>query len=115
MGSGSTEEHSRLVREALLFFGSRGFLIWIQNNGTARAYNNPNRIIKFGLKGLPDLVGVAPNGVSFFCEVKSGEAVLSKEQKLFREQVMVRGAYFLEYRTKDDAMNFLVKFFSEKM
>lgn len=112
MSIGSSEEHSKLVREALLFFSSKQFLVWVQNNGVARTLHT-GQVIRYGLNGLPDIIGVAPNGKAFFCEVKSGAAVLSKEQKLFKVQADKRGAYFLTYRNRTDSTQFLVKYFPE--
>lgn len=59
--------------------------------------------ISFGQVGQTDLTGVMrPNGRAVFIEIKTGTGRLSKQQKAFRDQMIVMGAIHIECRKLED-------------
>ena len=62
------------------------------------------RFIRFGVKGMADIVGILPPAGQFFCiEVKTGTGRLSSEQEYFLEAVGRAGGIALVARSVDDA------------
>jgi len=99
------EAHQKLVKAILKTFGcdSRIF-IWPNNTGTA--YRG-KALLKFGLKGSPDIIGMTRAGIFIGIEVKTGKAVLGKQQKVFREKSELFRAHYLVARCVDDVAVFL--------
>ena len=68
--------------------------VWPNNTGVGRDMSG-ERIIRFGLKGSPDIIGIY-KGLFLGIEVKTGNAKQSKDQKNFQRMVdMVGGLYVL--------------------
>lgn len=94
---------NQVQAEILLQVGSLPFVrLWRNNTGKARAMDNPNRIIQFGLPGSPDLLGFFDDGRFLGIEVKRPGGRQSKEQKAF-ETVLQRfnGIYILADNVAD--------------
>jgi len=51
-----------------------------------RAFDNPDRIIRAGVKGVPDLMVLGRNFYLFF-DAKTGNARFTKEQNNFKERL----------------------------
>lgn len=98
---GSTEEHQKLVDDLIFAFGSRPDVrCWIRVVGFDEA-----KKIAYGIPGEPDIEGiVAPYGRMLCIEVKSGNAVLSKKQKLRRDMLEKFGAIWILARSVEDAL-----------
>ena len=99
--------HTQLVRlmagrlERLLGVG----LVWVVNTGAASRLDTgteiptPGRPMHFGRVGQADISGLLPpSGRRLEVECKTGDAVLSKAQKVFRADVIRGGGVFLEAR-----------------
>ena len=54
--------------------------------GMFRAFDDPNRIVRAGLKGVFDMI-VLGCGWYLFFDAKTGKAVLTKEQRAFKNRV----------------------------
>ena len=52
--------------------------------GVARAFDNPDRVYKYGMDGIPDLFIIGPDASIRFGDIKTGKSGLSKEQKAWR-------------------------------
>jgi hypothetical protein len=90
---GSIEEHQKILVEILTEFGTRTDMkIWVNNTGTA--YRR-GRLLKFGLKGSGDILGILEGGTFLSIEVKSGEARQSKQQKIFQKVVSNLGGLYI--------------------
>ncbi len=105
MGGIQTVEHSKLVNEILLTFGSRPDLtLWKNATGAVKI---GDRFLKFGMKGSPDIIGILDGGTFFGIEVKTGAAKQSPEQKLFEAMVFRRRGVYIVARCLDDVANAL--------
>lgn len=108
MGGNKSAEHSKLVNEILLAFGSRRDLtLWKNASGAVKI---GERFLRFGLKGSPDIIGIADGGRFVGIEVKTGTARQTPEQKLFEAMVFRRGGLYVLARSLDDvekALSFL--------
>lgn len=85
---GSTQLHQNLVKDFMITACSEfpDIMILTYTNGMFRAYDNPERIIRAGLKGVLDLL-VMGKGFYIWFDAKTGRAVFTKEQKAFRERL----------------------------
>ena len=54
--------------------------------GMFRAFDDVDRIIRAGQKGVPDLLTLLPNGFLYF-DAKTGKADFTQEQAFFRARV----------------------------
>lgn len=102
-------EHQKLVNRALLAMGTMEWCrVWPNATGAARAFNDPSRVISFGLKGSSDIVGIlmGQGGLGAFLavEVKSGRAVQTREQKNFQKMVETFGGVYIIFRGDKDAL-----------
>lgn len=100
-------EHQKLVDSVLLAVGSTPMCrVWRNSTGTARSMDG-KRIISFGLKGSPDIVGILANGRWLGLEIKTGSGKQNKDQLNF--EAMIRrfnGHYFL-VRSAEEAVRFV--------
>lgn len=92
-------DHTALVNDLLVALGLRpelGFF-WKQTTGVARALDNPEIVIRFGLPGAHDVTGLINNGYATRAEIecKTGNAVLRPTQKKFRARLSTYPGHFL--------------------
>lgn len=103
--NGSSEAHTKLVDDVHLAIGSLAFArIWKNATGAARSFDNPDRVVSFGLKGSSDLVGVLKGGKILCIECKTGNATQSKDQKNFEAMIKLFGGYYFVVKTVEDAI-----------
>ena len=99
---GSTTLHTALTNAVLKIASRLSCLAWKQAVGVARAMDNPNRIIRFGLPGSSDtIVILPPHGRACFAECKTGGSELRKQQRLFRDAVLRVGAAHIKVTSED--------------
>lgn len=110
MGANQSAEHSKLVNEILLTFGSRKDLtLWKNATGAVKI---GDRFLRFGMKGSPDILGIADDGIFVGIEVKTGNARQSPEQKLFEAMVFRRGGVYILARCLEDVESALDRVFT---
>lgn len=103
---GSTFEHSKLVDDILIAVGSMSNVrLWKNATGAARAFDNPDRVMSFGLKGSSDLLGIIMGGRFLAIECKTGSAVQSKEQKNFEAMISRFGGIYILARSVKEAVD----------
>lgn len=91
---GSTGEHQKVVKLVLLKMTSEHCRVWANNTGVGRSLND-DRIVRFGLKGSPDIIGLY-KGIFLGVEVKTGNARQTKDQKNFQAMIdRVGGIYIV--------------------
>ena len=79
--------------------------IWRQNTGVARD-TRTGRMIRFGIPGTPDLIGiVSVGGIGAFLgiEVKSAKGKQTKAQKSFQSMLARMGGCYILARSVEDA------------
>lgn len=100
-------EHSKLVNELLLMIGQEFPQIRCWKNATG-VTKTENRVIKFGLKGSADILGIiGPSGRFLAIECKTGQAVQSNFQKNFENMVKSLGGIYLVARSTQGVRDFL--------
>lgn len=100
MGGNQSKEHTALVNEILLMFGAKSYLtLWKNATGAVKI---GDRFLKFGMKGSPDIIGIANGGRFVGIEVKTGHAKQSPEQKLFQAMVFKRSGIYILARCLSD-------------
>lgn len=102
--------HSRVKNEVLLKVGGHiDFMVWNNETGTARAMDNPKRIIKFGKIGSPDILGVmGPFGLFVGIEIKTGSGRQRESQIIFEQSCKKRNGIYIVGRHAEDALDSLL-------
>ena len=80
-------QHNELVNKVLLYLHSTytGFY-WSNATGAVKTENG--HFQRYGLKGSTDIIGHTGQGRAVYIEVKTGRAVMSAQQKLFKQAVL---------------------------
>ncbi|NBW07832.1 MAG: VRR-NUC domain-containing protein [Caulobacteraceae bacterium] len=89
-----------------------GCRIWRQNTGVAYPISmvdggrlKPNaRPVKYGVPGVPDIIGVLPDGRWLGVEVKVGRDKQSEQQLNFQSMLEQRGGVYVVARDLDTAV-----------
>lgn len=101
--------HGSVVNEIVLAVGSLPYArCWKHSTGTAVGFSG--NIVRFGLEGSPDIVGILEiNEVGYFLgiEVKVGKDRQSTMQKNFQRMVEGLGGFYKVCGSVDDALNFI--------
>ena len=103
-------KHTELIKEILLE-SSKFFdlcLLWENNTGVARSMDG-KRIIKFGLEGSADIIGLLNTGKFIGIECKTGNAKQSKKQKIFEQAILKRNGYYVVVKSAKEAIDFIKK------
>lgn len=111
--------HADLVSRILAACGARADCrLWSNNTGYARGLTHDG-IIKFGLKGSADILGIGggriskldpeikPLGVFLAIEAKTGNARQSTHQKSFQAMVERFGGFYLVAKSPEDVTEWL--------
>lgn len=100
-----SKEHSKLVNDIVVYASLSNIVeLWKAHCGAATI---GKRYIKFGRKGQCDLTGfVKSTGQRVEIEVKTGAAVLSKEQRAFAALCLENNVAYLVVRSIGDFVDF---------
>jgi len=85
-----------LIRATLIFLRSQGCFVDRMNSGAVRlpGRGGRERFLRFGGRpGIPDIVGVGPDGRYIGVEVKRGRAPISPAQAAFHAEIRQRGGF----------------------
>ena len=93
----------RLTEGVLKYLNMLGHFAYRSQN-MGRQLPNGRWINPRGIRGVPDITGIAKDGKALFCEVKFGKDKMSIYQTDFRQRVETRGGYFIEAHSIDDVM-----------
>jgi hypothetical protein len=113
---GSAIEHTNLVEDILIYLGENAQeegRFWKQATGAARAFDDPQKVISFGLKGSADITGILKNGKRIEIEIKTGHAEQSEQQIKFQTMINKFGGYYFLARDKESVLDF-VKWAAER-
>lgn len=98
----------KVIQDQILYFlRMRGFLIWQnKSQGTydpvARRFRKPGQ---FHMNGVPDILGILPDGKFLGIEVKSAKGKLSPSQKEFIEKANTKPCVVFMARSLDDVIS----------
>lgn len=110
--------HKALVKDILRAVGRRpDLMIWQNQTGVARSMDG-QRVIRFGLNGSPDLMGVllttiTPGmvgetiGRALGIEAKTGRGEPSEDQRNFHGAFARRGGLYMVARSAEDVLRTL--------
>lgn len=104
---GSTGEHQKVVKLVLLKMTSKYCRVWPNNTGVGRDMSG-ERIIRFGLKGSSDIIGVY-KGLFLGIEVKTGNAVQNKDQINFQKMIESCGGIYILCKNNVEHIDILVE------
>jgi hypothetical protein len=91
-----------LQKQILAALNARGVFCWRANTGAARTANS---LIRFGLRGQADILGVVPpTGRLIAVECKSPTGRVSPEQRAFGERVTAAGGVYVVARCLVDVL-----------
>ena len=88
---------TQLVRVCIEYLTMRGHFVWRNNTGATRlSYTNKAgderyRVVRAGLRGSSDILGITKTGQFLAVECKVGYNKTTDIQNLFLEQIRVRG------------------------
>lgn len=99
--------HSRLeqnlLRACIEYLNLQGCFVFRNNTGAVVLEDgNKKRIIKFGSKGSPDIIGCTPDGTFLAVECKSPKGKLSNHQKEFLKEIEKRGGIVFVVKSIDE-------------
>jgi hypothetical protein len=98
----AVKESTRLRKLVLLLLNSAGAECWA-HNVLKPTYRNK----AVSKSGIPDVIGVSPNGKWICVEIKAGRDVLSRYQFEFMTRMSRRGAIVAVIRNDQDAHDLL--------
>jgi hypothetical protein len=107
--------HTELVNATCDFLLDQGYFVWQNKSmGTFNPYRK--HFLKVGyshgrIKGVPDILGVLPDGRLLAIEIKTGTGRLNPEQRDFIKKAEFRGAIAFMARSLED----VVKTFSRHL
>ena len=92
-----------LVKAAVEFLRFKGFVCWRQNVGAVSAtHKGKTRFIRFGVRGVSDIIGCSPTGRFLAAEAKVGKNKLTPDQQLFLASVRDVGGIAVVFWSLDD-------------
>jgi hypothetical protein len=98
--------HETLVNQMLIELSKRDALVWKNATGVARALKN-DQIIRYGLNGSPDIIGMTPSGIFLGVECKVGRDTQRPEQINFERAVIKRGGIYVLARSLEDVLKWI--------
>lgn len=94
-----------LVNQVLEYLKYKGHYVWRQNTGGM--YDHKNRFVKFGFKGISDIIGIASDGKMIAVECKVGKNKPTQFQQDFLDSIRERGGYAILCYQLEDVENIL--------
>lgn len=97
-----------IVNETLLAIGQvypKQVRAWRNQTGALR--DEHNRLVRFGLTGSPDIIGIIKGGRFFGIELKTSTGRQSEAQKLFEAMVRDLGGIYILARSATEALSAL--------
>ena len=105
--SSAINPHTKLVEDILLCLSrSNHIRVWKNNTGVAKV--NGGGVVRYGLTGSSDIIGICGGGKFLAIEVKTGNAKQSKEQCYFQVTVERLGGIYILARSLRDVEHLLL-------
>lgn len=99
------QKEQNLVNQVIAYLKLKGHYVWRQNTGSM--YSKDNRFVRFGFKGVSDIIGIASDGRMIAVECKVGYNKPTQFQKDFLEEIQSRGGYAILCYKLEDVENYL--------
>lgn len=94
-----------LVNQIIAYLKLSGHYVWRQNTGAMTT--KEGRFVKFGHKGISDVLGIAKDGRFIAVEAKVGKNKPTRFQSDFLQEVKDRGGYATVAYDLQDVINLL--------
>ncbi len=94
-----------LVNQVITYLNLYGHYVWRQNTGAMTTEGG--RFVRFGHKGIADVIGVLKDGRFIAVECKVGKNKPTQFQKDFLEDITKRGGVGIVAYDLDDVVNAL--------
>ena len=86
-------------------------VVWAERMNSAAGHlthpNGTSRFMRFGFRGMPDIMGQVVGGKALYIEVKRPSGVVSPEQKAFLQKAEKHGAVAFVARSVSDVWSVL--------
>lgn len=104
----NSKAHQELQGKIMLAVGSLSYIrVWERRVGLATPIGT-DRKVYYGVKGEADIQGIIyPGGRALAIEVKTGNAVLSEDQRTWRAMFIKFGGLYIEARSVEDVIKSL--------
>lgn len=94
--------HSNLLKLSLLELShAKIATAWRNETGVGKTLDG-DRVIKFGLKGSSDIIGLTRQGRFLAVEIKVGDDFMKQDQINFKDTILRNNGYHFEIRCEDD-------------
>lgn len=94
--------HTRLAEETIEAFAKAGLgRMWRNETGKAQSFDG-KRVIKYGLTGSTDNIGITCLGIFIGAEIKIDEDYMKEAQINFREMILKNKGLHFEIRNQQD-------------
>lgn len=93
----------QVLAACLEYLQRKGYFVWRNNTGVqVLEYKGKKRLLRSGLTGSADILGLLKNGRFLAVECKRQGNVLSEAQRAFKEQIEAnQGLYITAYSIDD--------------
>lgn len=98
-----------VVKACLQYLQFKGVYCWRQNTGGVQYHSKKKgtQFVRFGVPGISDILGCMPDGRFIAVECKAGRNTLTKDQRVFLEQIRQAGGIGIVARSVDDVVDAL--------
>lgn len=104
--------HSETINQILLTCSRGPFRLW--RNETGAAIRPHGGVVRYGLPGSSDIIGLGPAGRFIALEVKIGSDKQNERQKNFEKTINAMGGVYAVVRSVQDAIDILSVAFPDK-
>ncbi|MCX5811302.1 MAG: VRR-NUC domain-containing protein [Proteobacteria bacterium] len=98
-----------LQKAILHYLAAMGFAAWRQNNCAA---STGSRLVRFGVPGTSDIIGILPAGKFLAVKVKAEKGQLTQRQNIFIGEVMKNNGVAIAVQSVDDVVSGVEKYLS---
>lgn len=106
--------HSNLLKLVLIELShARVATAWRNETGTAKSFDN-DRVIKYGLKGSSDIIGITRDGRFLAIEIKVGKDFLKPDQIAFKLMIEKNNGLHYVIRNEDQIKDMIMELKNER-
>lgn len=105
----SVMSETEILQNILLTLGARPDLCRIWRNNTGALPDKNGRMIKFGIPGSPDILGILTTGQWLGIEVKAEKGRQSEQQKRFQTMIERFNGVYILARSVQEAIDGVTK------
>lgn len=98
-------EANQLTQAVITLLRLHNYHVWRQGN--APVYDKRKGVYRQNTvyKGVPDVIGLTPDGRFIGIEIKVGSDIMSVDQQMFKTDTEARNGIYIEVRTIEDVVS----------